>query len=233
MTPDLRQLVVFSVQVALGGVLLTLPFGVALGFWLARTERRGKSIVETLAMLPLVLPPTVVGLFLLELFGRNRPLGGFLYDSLGISVAFTWRAVVIASALVAFPLLVRTVRASFEDIDPRLEAVARTLGRGPLSVFFTVSLPLAYRGIVAGLILAFSRALGEFGATILVAGNIPGETQTLSLAIFQLVQLGRDPEAYRLAGVTVLVALIAVGLAGRLSRRPRLERASRRQGAPG
>ncbi|HSF18110.1 MAG TPA: ABC transporter permease subunit [Vicinamibacteria bacterium] len=155
------------------------------------------------------------------IFGRNRPLGGFLYDRFGLSVAFTWRAVVLASAVVAFPLLVRTVRTSFEEIDPRLEAIARTLGRGRLGVFFTVSLPLASRGILAGLILAFSRALGEFGATIMVAGNIPEETQTLSLAIFQLVQLGRDPDAYRLAAVTVLVALVAIWLADRLSRRPR------------
>jgi molybdate transport system permease protein len=219
MTVDLGHLVVFTVQVALAGVILILPVGVALGFWLARTERRGKSVVETVATLPLVLPPTVVGLVLLELFGRNRALGRFLYETFDLSVAFTWRAVVIASAVVAFPLLVRTVRASFEDVDPRLEAVARTLGKGPLAVFATVSLPLASRGILAGFILAFSRALGEFGATIMVAGNIPGETQTLSLAIFQLVQLGRDPEAYRLAAAAVLVALVAIWLAERLGRR--------------
>lgn len=218
MTFDLGHLVSFTVQVALAGVVITLPFGVALGFWLARTKRRAKSIVETLATLPLVLPPTVIGLVLLELFGRNRPLGRYLYESVGVSVAFTWRGVVIACAVVAFPLLVRTVRTSFEEIDPRLEAVARTLGKKPLVVFATVSLPLAFRGILAGSILAFSRALGEFGATIMVAGNIPGETQTLSLAIFQLVQLGRDPEAYRLAGVTVLIALVAIWLAERLSR---------------
>lgn len=221
MTIDLGRLVAFTVEMALMGVLLTLPVGVALAFWLARTDRRGKSVVETVATLPLVLPPTVVGLVLLELFGRNRPVGRFLYEHFGLNVAFTWRAVVVASAVVAFPLLVRTVRASFEDIDPRLEAVARTLGRTPLQVFFTVSLPLASRGILAGLILAFSRALGEFGATIMVAGNIPGETQTLSLAIFQLVQLGRDPEAYRLAAVTVLIALVAIWLSERLARRPR------------
>ena len=221
MTIDLSQLVAFTVQMALAGVVLILPFGVALGFWLARTERSGKTLVETFATLPLVLPPTVIGLVLLELFGRNRPLGRFLYETFDLSVAFTWRAVVIASAVVAFPLLVRTVRASFEDIDPRLEAVARTLGKGPFAVFATVSLPLASRGILAGFILAFSRALGEFGATIMVAGNIPGETQTLSLAIFQLVQLGRDPEAYRLAAVTVFVALLAIWLAERLIRRRR------------
>jgi molybdate transport system permease protein len=218
------ELVRFTVQVALAGVLLTLPFGVLLGLWLARTRSGARSFVETLATLPLVLPPTVVGLVLLELFGRNRPLGRWLYESFGLSVAFTWRAVVIASAVVAFPLLVRTVRTSFEGIDPRLESLARTLGRGPLYVFFTVTLPLASRGIVAGAILAFSRALGEFGATILVAGNIPGETQTLSLAIFQLVQIGRDAEAYRLAAITVAVAFAAIWFSERLVR-PR-ERAS-------
>ena len=200
-------------------MLLTLPFGIGLGFWLARSRWRGKSVIETVATLPLVLPPTVIGLFLLELLGRNRPLGRLLEESFGITIAFTWRAVVIACAVVAFPLLVRTVRAAFEAVDPRLEAIARTLGKGPIRVFFTVSLPLAYRGVLAGFVLAFSRALGEFGATIMVAGNIPGETQTLSLAIFQLVQLGRDADAYRLAAVTVLVALAAIAVSERLSRR--------------
>lgn len=212
------ELVRFTVQVALAGVLLTLPFGVLLGLWLARSKSWAGSVVETIATLPLVLPPTVVGLVLLELFGRNRPLGRWLFETFGLSVAFTWRAVVIASAVVAFPLLVRTVRTSFEAIDPRLESLARTLGRGPLYVFFTVTLPLASRGIVAGAILAFSRALGEFGATIMVAGNIPGETQTLSLAIFQLVQIGRDAEAYRLAAITVLVAFAAIWFSERLIR---------------
>jgi molybdate transport system permease protein len=175
--------------------------------------------VETLATLPLVLPPTVVGLALLEVFGRNRPLGRFLYERFDLSVAFTWRAVVVASAVVAFPLLVRTIRTAFEGVDPRLPALARTLGRGPVYVFFTISLPLASRGILAGTILAFSRALGEFGATIMVAGNIPGETQTMSLAIFQLVSIGRDPEAYRLALVSVAVAFAAIWLSERLVRR--------------
>jgi molybdate transport system permease protein len=219
MTPDLGALVRFTVAVALAGVVLTLPFGVALGFWLARTRSVLGSVVETVAGLPLVLPPTVVGLVLLELFGRNRPFGRWLFETFGLSVAFTWRAVVVACAVVAFPLLVRTVRASFEGVDPRLEALGRTLGRGPLYVFFTVTLPLASRGVVAGLILAFSRALGEFGATIMVAGNIPGETQTLSLAIFQLVQIGRDADAYRLAAITVLVAFAAIWLSERLVRR--------------
>jgi molybdate transport system permease protein len=220
-TPDLGWLIGFTVKMALAGVLLTLPFGILLGLWLARTTWPGRSLVETLATLPLVLPPTVVGLVLLEIFGRNRPLGRFLYERFDLSVAFTWRAVVLASAVVAFPLLVRTVRAAFEGMDPRLPALARTLGRGPLYVFFTVTLPLASRGILAGAILAFSRALGEFGATIMVAGNIPGETQTMSLAIFQLVSIGRDPDAYRLALVSVAVAFVAIWLSERLIRRSR------------
>jgi molybdate transport system permease protein len=221
LTPDLLWLVGFTVKVALAGILLTLPFGILLGLWLARTQSPGRSVVETLASLPLVLPPTVVGLVLLELFGRNRPLGRFLYERFDLSIAFTWRAVVIAAAVVSFPLLVRTIRAAFEGVDPRLPALARTLGRGPVHVFFTVTLPLAARGILAGAILAFSRALGEFGATIMVAGNIPGETQTMSLAIFQLVSIGRDPEAYRLALVSVVVAFIAIWLSERLVRRSR------------
>jgi molybdate transport system permease protein len=214
----LGWLVRFTVEIALLGVLITLPLGILLAFWLARTRRPGRSLVETLASLPLVLPPTVVGLLLLEMFGRNRPLGRWLFETCGLAIAFTPKAVVIAAAAVSFPLLVRTARASFEAVDPRLESLARTLGRGPVHVFLTVTLPLASRGILAGAILAFSRALGEFGATIMVAGNIPGETQTLSLAIFQLVQLGRDREAYRLAAVTVLVAFAAIWVSERLVR---------------
>lgn len=221
MTPDLLRLVGFTVEMALAGVLLTLPIGILLGLWLARTRWPGRSVVETIATLPLVLPPTVVGLVLLEIFGRNRPLGRFLYERFDLTIAFTWRAVVLASAVVAFPLLVRTVRAAFEGVDPRLPALARTLGRGPFHVFFTVSLPLAARGILAGAILAFSRALGEFGATIMVAGNIPGETQTMSLAIFQLVSIGRDPDAYRLAALSVVVAFVAIWLSERLVRQSR------------
>jgi molybdate transport system permease protein len=217
---DLGWLVRFTVEIALLGVLITLPFGTLLAFWLARTRRPGRSVVETLASLPLVLPPTVVGLLLLEMFGRNRPIGRWLYETFGVSVAFTPKAVIVAAAAVSFPLLVRTARAAFEAVDPRLEGLARTLGRGPVSVFLTVTLPLASRGILAGSILAFSRALGEFGATIMVAGNIPGETQTLSLAIFQLVQVGRDRQAYQLAAITVLLAFGAIWVSERLVRRP-------------
>jgi molybdate transport system permease protein len=221
LTSDLGWLVGFTVKMSLAGVLLILPLAIVLGLWLARTRWPGRSVVEAVASLPLVLPPTAVGLVLLELFGRNRPLGRLIHERFNLDVAFTWRAVVLAAAIVAFPLLVRSVRASFEGVDPRFPALARTLGRGPLHVFFTVSLPLAARGILAGVILGFSRALGEFGATIMVAGNIPGETQTMSLAIFQLVSIGRDPEAYRLAVVSVVVAFAAIWLSERLVRQSR------------
>jgi len=140
-------------------------------------------------------------------------LGRPLYERLGIDIAFTWRGVVLASAVVAFPLLVRSARSAFEEVDPRLPAVARTLGRGPVRAFFEVELPLAWRGVLAGTVLAFARALGEFGATILVAGNIPGRTQTLALALYQHVQVGRDREALKLAAISALLAAAALVLA--------------------
>ncbi|HEY2294254.1 MAG TPA: molybdate ABC transporter permease subunit [Thermoanaerobaculia bacterium] len=198
--------------------LLVIP-GLAVAWVLARPWLRLRALVETLVSLPLVLPPTAVGLGLLTLFGRAGPLGRPLYEHLGIEIAFTWRAVVLASAVVAFPLFVRSARSAFEEVDPRLPAVARTLGRGPFRAFFQVELPLAWRGVAAGAVLAFARALGEFGATILVAGNIPGRTQTLALALFQRVQVGRDREALGLAVIAVLLAAAALVLSEALVRR--------------
>lgn len=208
--PELAGLVLFTLGVAAAATALVLPFGVALGWMLARPGWRGRSVVEAAVSLPLVLPPTAVGLGLLLLLGPDGPVGGPLRSWLGIEIAFTWKAVVIATGVVAFPLLVRSVRAALEEVDPRLLGVARTLGRGPLATFFTVHLPLAWRGVLAGAVLAFARALGEFGATILVAGNIPGRTRTLALAIFQRVQTGRDAEAVVLAGISALLAFAAL-----------------------
>ncbi|MFP2963201.1 molybdate ABC transporter permease subunit, partial [Myxococcus sp. 1LA] len=185
------SLVVFTVGVAALATLLILPPGLAVAYALARWDGPGKGVVETVLTLPLVLPPTAVGLVLLELLGRNGPLGRVL-DAWGVEVVFTPKAVVLASAVMAFPLLVRSARSGFEEVDPRLVAVARTLGASRARAFFRVTLPLAWRGVLVGALLAFSRALGEFGATVLVAGNIPGRTQTLPLAIFQRTQLGRD-----------------------------------------
>jgi molybdate transport system permease protein len=209
----------FTLGQAALATLLILPPGVALAWVLARPGWRGRSLVETLVSLPLVLPPTAVGLGLLWLLGRHGPLGGWAYRAFGLELAFTWRAVVVASAVMAFPLLVRAARSAFEEIDPRLPAVARTLGRRRWQVFYEIELPLAWRGLLSGLILAFARALGEFGATILVAGNIPGRTQTLSLALFQQVQMGRDGEAAKLAGIAVVLAALALWGAEALTRR--------------
>jgi molybdate transport system permease protein len=202
-------LVVFSLTVAALATACILPFGVAAAYGLARWRGAGKGLIETLLSLPLVLPPTAVGLVLLEVLARNSPVGRAL-DTLGVEVVFTPKAVVLASAVMSFPLLVRSARSGFEEVDPRLVAVARTLGDSRARAFFRVTLPLAWRGVLTGTLLAFSRAMGEFGATVLVAGNIPGRTQTLSLAIFHHTQLGQDAEALRLAGITCLIAFAAI-----------------------
>jgi molybdate transport system permease protein len=215
----LGGLVLFTVAVAAGATALLVPPGLAIAWAISRPGFRFRTLAETLVSLPLVLPPTAVGLALLLLFGRTGPLGRPLWEHFGFEIAFTWKGVVLASAVVAFPLFVRSARSAFEEVDPRLPAVARTLGRGPLGAFFAVELPLAWRGVTAGAVLAFARALGEFGATILLAGNIPGRTQTLSLALFQRVQVGRDHEALVLAGVSALLAAIAVALSELLVRR--------------
>lgn len=212
------SIVAFTLRMAAAATALVLVPGVAAGLLLARYRGPLRGALDTLLSLPLVLPPTAVGLVLLEALGRNRPLGGWLADH-GVDVVFTWKAVVLATAAMSFPLLVRSARTAFEEVDPRLVGLARTLGSGPWSAFFRVTLPLARRGILAGAVLAFSRALGEFGATVLVAGNIPGRTQTLALAIFQEVQAGRDERAARLAAWTVALAFAALWLADRLSRR--------------
>ena len=166
--------------------------------------------LETLVTLPLVLPPVVTGLVLLELFGRHGPIGGWLHRAFGLEVVFTWRAVVLALAAMSLPLLVRAARTAFAEVDARYEQLARTLGAGEWRIFFTITLPLARRGVVAGILLAFARSLGEFGATIMVAGNIPGQTMTLPLAIYQAVQADDEAHAWLLAGVSAIIAFTAV-----------------------
>jgi molybdate transport system permease protein len=223
MTHEEWQIVSFSLGMALISTLLILPPGVALAWWLARRQWRGKTLVETIVALPLVLPPVVTGLVLLKWFGRHGLIGHWLYRQFDLDVVFTWRAVVLALAVMSFPLVVLTVRAAIEQVNPALEQIARTLGAGERRVFFTVTLPLARRGLLAGALLAFARALGEFGATIMVAGNIPGRTTTLSLAIYHSVQLGQDSHVWTLVGVSVALAFAALWIGGRLawSRRPR------------
>jgi molybdate transport system permease protein len=217
------RIVAFTVEMALLATALVLVPGVAAAFFLARYRGPGKGALDTVLSLPLVLPPTVVGFFLLELLGRNRPLGAWLAQH-GIEIVFTWKAVVLATAVMSFPLLVRSARTAFEEVDPRLVGLARTLGAGPFAAFFRVALPLAWRGVLAGVVLAFSRALGEFGATIMIAGNIPGRTQTLALAIFHDVQVGRDDRAVGLAAVTVGLAFAALWTTEWIAVRRRLRR---------
>ncbi len=214
-----------TVALATASTLLILPFGVAAALALARYQGPGKGAIETALALPLVLPPTAVGLLLLELLGRSAPLGALL-ARLGLDVVFTWKAVLLAMAVMSFPLLVRSARTAFEEVDPRLVGLARTLGCSPASAFFRVTLPLAWRGVVAGVVLAFARALGEFGATIMIAGNIPGRTRTLALAIFHDSQIGRDDRALVLAGVTVALAFAALWTTEWITRRQ-----ARRNGA--
>ncbi|MEX0878112.1 MAG: molybdate ABC transporter permease subunit [Thermoanaerobaculia bacterium] len=217
MSPDDLSVLLLTLRVAAIATLLILPFGIAASWLLARPWP-GRTFVETMLTLPLVLPPTAVGLLLLEALRRSGPIGRIL-DRAGVEVLFTWKAVVVATAVMSFPLLVRPVRAAFEEIDPRLLAMGRSLGRGPFEVFRRVALPLAWRGIAAGVLLAFSRALGEFGATIMIAGNIPGRTQTLALAIFHRTQIGQDAPAMRLVGVVVVLAFAAVWTTELLTRR--------------
>jgi molybdate transport system permease protein len=205
MTAAEWQIVWFTVWVAALSTLAILPIGLALAWALARGDWPGKSLVETFVTLPLVMPPVATGLILLTVLGKQG-LGG-LFD---VRIVFTWRAVLLALGVMSLPLLVRSARTAFEEVNPRLEQIARTLGAGNCRVFFTITVPLAARGIVGGMLLAFARALGEFGATIMVAGNIQGKTQTISLAIFENVQIGEDAHAYRLLGVSVVLAFIAV-----------------------
>jgi len=205
----------FTVVMALTAIALSLPFAIAIGWVLARHSFPGKALVETVVSLPLVLPPVATGLLLLWLFGRRSPLGQAL-DAVGIEVVFTWKAVVIAMMVVSFPLVARSVRSGIEQVDRRYEDLAATLGATPFRILRTITLPLASRGIVAGAILGFSRALGEFGATIMVAGAIPGRTQTLAVGIYTFVETGREEAAWGLLLLSALLAFGAIYVSNRL-----------------
>ena len=209
-----------SLWVSLWAVACSLPVGILVAWVLARMSFPGKTLVDGLIHLPLVLPPVVIGYLLLVLLGRRGVLGAWLYRSLGITFAFTWKGAVLASAVMAFPLLVRAVRLSIEGIDRGLESAARTLGAGPVRVFFTVTLPLVVPGIITGALLAFARSLGEFGATITFVSNIQGETQTLPLALFTLTQTPEGGSgAMRLCIVAVAVSLVALLCSEMLAKR--------------
>ena len=220
LTPLEIEALSLSLKVAVWSVLASLPIGLFTAWLLARKSFYGKTLLDGLVHLPLVLPPVVVGYVLLVLLSPNRTLGAFLNDVFGISLAFTWRGAAVAAAVMAFPLMVRAMRLSLESVDVRLESAARTLGAGRLGVFCTVTLPLMLPGILTGAILAFARSLGEFGATITFVSNIPGETRTLPLALYSLLQTpGGEAGAFRLAVISVVVTLVALAASEILARR--------------
>ena len=215
---DIASITAFTIATAAAATALMLVPGVFLAWLLGRRRFRGRVLLETVVSLPLVMPPVATGLLLLMLFAPRGPFGSFLAQ-LGIEVVFTWRAVVLAMTVMGLPLFVRSVRAGFEQVDRRYEAVAATLGASPLRVFLTITLPLAFPGILAGAVLGFARALGEFGATIMIAGSIPGATRTLSVAIYTFAETGRDREAAILLGVSAAIAFGALWLSNHLSAR--------------
>ena len=215
---DIWRITWFTVVCAAGATALALPPGVVLAWLLARRKFPGRALVETFVSLPLVMPPVATGLILLILLSRRGRIGGWL-ERLGIEIVFTWKAVVLAMAIMGLPLLVRTARAGFEQVNARYERVAATLGASPARIFLTISLPLAWPSVLAGAVLAFARALGEFGATIIVAGNIPGATRTLAVAIYGYAETGQDSLAFGLMLVSVAIAFVALWTANRLVER--------------
>jgi molybdate transport system permease protein len=217
MPVEIWQISWFTILVACLATLIMMPFGIAVAWLLARCTFTGKTALETFVSLPLVLPPVATGLILLRLLARRGPVGRLL-DNAGIEFLFTWKAVVLAMAVLGFPLLVRTARAGFEQVNQRYELVAQTLGASRLRVFFTVSLPLASRAVVAGILLAFSRSLGEFGATVMVAGSIPGGTRTLASGIYNYVEIGQDANANGLLMISIILAFGAVWLSNHIAR---------------
>jgi molybdate transport system permease protein len=219
LTPEAASALWLSVKVAVTATALNALIGIPLAYLLARRRFWGRSLVDLLVTLPLVLPPTVAGYYLIVLLGRRGVLGGPLYALTGWTVAFTWYAAVIAATVMALPLLVRTARAAIESVDRNLERAAYTLGRSEWATALAVTLPLARNGIVAGLVLAFARALGEFGATLMLAGNIPGKTATVPLAIYTAVQTGESQEALVLVGLLTALSCVVLLVAGRLAPR--------------
>ncbi len=206
-----------TLKVALWATAINLVLGVTVGWWLARRQFFGREFVDAVLTLPLVLPPTVLGYYLLVVIGKRGWLGSWLQQSFGINLIFTWQGAVIAATLVAFPLILRSARTAFEAVDPQLEQAARVLGLNEWAVFFRVTVPMAWPGILAGTLLVFARSLGEFGATLMVAGSIPGRTQTLSIAVYEAVQAGQDDTANFLVLITSILCIAVLLAAGRFA----------------
>ncbi|NGZ84019.1 molybdate ABC transporter permease subunit [Duganella aceris] len=206
-----------SLKVACWATLIDIVLGVAIGYLLARKRFPGRELLDAVLTLPMVMPPTVLGYYLLVLIGRNGPIGAWLQQHFGINLIFTWQAAVIAAAVVAFPLVLKGARAAFEAVDTQYEQAARVLGIAPFGVFLRVTLPLAWRGVLGGTLLAFARSMGEFGATLMVAGSIPGKTQTLSIAVYEAVQAGQDDTANLLVIITSVVCVVVLVAANKLT----------------
>ncbi len=206
-----------TLKVAAWATAINLVLGVAVGWLLARRSFFGRELLDAVLTLPFVLPPTVLGYYLLVVIGKRGWLGGWLYQSFGINLIFTWQGAVIAATIVSFPLVLKSARAAFEGVDPQLEKAARVLGLGELALFFRVTLPMAWPGILAGTLLVFARSLGEFGATLMIAGSIPGRTQTLSVAVYEAVQAGQDPAANTLVVIISVTCIVVLLVAGRLA----------------
>ncbi len=206
-----------TLKVAGWATAINAVLGVAIGSLLARKRFVGREFIDAVLTLPLVLPPTVMGYYLLVVIGRRGWLGGWLQSSFGINLIFSWQGAVIAATIVAFPLILKSARTAFEAVDPQLEQAARVLGLSESALFFRVTLPMAWPGILAGLLLVFARSLGEFGATLMVAGSIPGRTQTLSIAVYEAVQAGQDDTANFLVALTSMVCIVVLLAAGRLA----------------
>ena len=220
LSPVELEAILLSLKVAFWAVFISLPFGILAAWVLARHEFMGKTLLNGLIHLPLIVPPVVVGYLLLILLGRHGMVGAWLYQTFDITVAFTWKGAAVASAVMAFPLMVRSIRLSLENVDPKLEQAARTLGAKAWYVFISITLPLTLPGIITGIVLSFARSLGEFGATITFVSNIPGETQTLPLALFTLTQTpDGDTAALRLVIIAIILALGALIASERMARR--------------
>jgi len=206
-----------TLKVATWATGINLLLGAAMGWLLARKRFIGRELIDAVLTLPFVLPPTVLGYYLLVVIGKRGWLGSWLYQTFGINLIFTWQGAVIAATVVAFPLVLKSARAAFEAVDPQLEQAARVLGLGEWGVFFRVTVPMAWPGILAGTLLVFARSLGEFGATLMVAGSIPGRTQTLSIAVYEAVQAGQDSVANSLVVITSITCVVVLLTAGRLA----------------
>lgn len=204
------SIIALTIQVAVVATLLNVPLSMLVSWLLVKRRIKGRFVLDLLVSLPLALPPVALGYFLLIVLGRSGPVGGPLFSILGWDIAFTWVAASVASAVMSFPLMTRTIMVAMGSVDNRVEMSARSLGAGPVRVVFTITIPLAYRGILAGVLIGFVRAMSEFGATIIVAGNIPGRTQTLALALFTDIQVGDNSSAIRLVGVAIFLAVLTL-----------------------